>query len=303
MKTEDLDIPIAVISFLIIPVILCGNILVVLAIYKNKGLQNATNIFVASLAGGDLLVGVMSIPIYITLKFIRPDWANSRWPCTVSHASFTFPVGISLFSLLFVSVDRYIYIMKPLKYPKYMNVRNAVVLVIFMWIYVTIGVGIPFMGWTNWTNETKVCKVSAVSHRMYSFLKMFHMLIAFVATATLNCIILCTAYKNMKTIAIQRRVVGAPIRENPGYRTAKMFGLVVGLFYLCWIPYYSIYVVVGLKEKDLSTAICTANHATLVLALCNSFFNPFIYTSMNKDFKSAFNSLLRRNNSQSEKNP
>lgn len=50
--------------FLII-VIICGNVLVCLSVYREKALKTTTNYFIVSLAAADLLLAVLVLPLFV----------------------------------------------------------------------------------------------------------------------------------------------------------------------------------------------------------------------------------------------
>ena len=69
-------------------------------------------------------------------------------------------------------------------------------------------------------------------------------------------------------------------------KAAKTLGIVVGVFALCWMPFFLIYVI-----RELCTS-CTVTEAVFDtffwLGYCNSFLNPIIYPCLNRDFRKAF---------------
>lgn len=66
---EDVDNYWALLAIILVLGTACGNILVCLAIYWEKRLQNVTNYFLASLAITDLMVAVLVMPLGIVTLF------------------------------------------------------------------------------------------------------------------------------------------------------------------------------------------------------------------------------------------
>lgn len=75
-------------------------------------------------------------------------------------------------------------------------------------------------------------------------------------------------------------------------KAAKTLAIVIGAFVICWLPFFTIYLVLGVCDN------CNIPEAVFKfffwLGYCNSFLNPIIYPCLNKDFKRAFRKLLRR---------
>lgn len=68
-------------------------------------------------------------------------------------------------------------------------------------------------------------------------------------------------------------------------------GIVVGVFYLCWIP-FMIAVVLSAFFKDLVTPVVVLVISTLVYS--NSALNPVLYGFLNRNFRAAFKRLLSK---------
>ena len=68
-------------------------------------------------------------------------------------------------------------------------------------------------------------------------------------------------------------------------------GIVVGVFYLCWIP-FMIAVVLSAFFKDLVTPVVVLVISALIYS--NSALNPVLYGFLNRNFRAAFKRLLSK---------
>ncbi|KAI3379815.1 hypothetical protein SNEBB_005416 [Seison nebaliae] len=89
-------------------------------------------------------------------------------------------------------------------------------------------------------------------------------------------------------------------------RAARMLGIIVGVFVLCWFPFFAYYlygplcqsILSELQEKGLlkSYECPLASNSVFEfitwLGYVNSAINPFLYTVFNRDFRTAFSKLL-----------
>lgn len=73
-------------------------------------------------------------------------------------------------------------------------------------------------------------------------------------------------------------------------RATLILGLIMASFILCWLPFFTLYVIRG---------FCSTCHINELgfdfafwLGYCNSALNPVIYTIFNKDFRKAFRKIL-----------
>ncbi|XP_072033021.1 LOW QUALITY PROTEIN: probable G-protein coupled receptor No18 [Amphiura filiformis] len=73
-------------------------------------------------------------------------------------------------------------------------------------------------------------------------------------------------------------------------KTLTVLLVVLGCFILCWLPFFIFLTSQGLCTSCAMTP--TAFHAVRWLGLCNSVFNPVLYSIFNRDFRNAFKRIL-----------
>jgi hypothetical protein len=99
----------------LIPVIIIGNVLVILAFGTTRRLRTNTNYFVVSLAFADIMVGGLSLPIFTIAINRGRRWQNLEvkqlWTAIDMITSIA-----SIVNLMYISVDRYVCIQYPLRY-------------------------------------------------------------------------------------------------------------------------------------------------------------------------------------------
>ncbi|CAL1292795.1 unnamed protein product [Larinioides sclopetarius] len=73
-------------------------------------------------------------------------------------------------------------------------------------------------------------------------------------------------------------------------RAAQVLGIVMGVFVLCWLPFFMMYVILPFCE-NCYISDDMINFITW-LGYMNSALNPVIYTVFNTDFRKSFQRLL-----------
>ncbi|KAK0410779.1 hypothetical protein QR680_005316 [Steinernema hermaphroditum] len=101
-----------------------------------------------------------------------------------------------------------------------------------------------------------------------------------------------------KDASFKRKVTKAQRKER---RATKTLGIVVGIFLVCWVPFFSINIINAVCIK-LENPSCQVGYGPFFYATwigyMNSFMNPVIYTIFNPEFRRAFLKLAHlRNNS------
>lgn len=77
---------------------------------------------------------------------------------------------------------------------------------------------------------------------------------------------------------------------NREKKAAKTVGIIVGCFIICWAPFFSVYLL-GAFCRGCTPPMLF--HVFFWLGYCNSAINPFVYGLCSKEFRYAFQKLLR----------
>lgn len=92
----------------IISVGLLGNAILIKVFFKIKSMQTVPNIFITSLAFGDLLLLLTCVPVDAT-RYIVDTWIFGRIGCKLLSFIQLTSVGVSVFTLTVLSADRWVW--------------------------------------------------------------------------------------------------------------------------------------------------------------------------------------------------
>lgn len=131
----------------ILVLILFGNCLTIAAVQLSRRLRSVvSNLFILSLAISDLLVG-LTLPYHLAF-YLDPSLNKSQLMCILKFFVNIIACCVSIWSLIAIAVDRYIAIVYPLHYSRWVTKRVAVTVITAGWIIgITIG-AIPLF-WNN----------------------------------------------------------------------------------------------------------------------------------------------------------
>lgn len=166
--------------------IIVGNVLVIVAVGKFKKLRKTTNVVLASLAVADLLVGTVTVPLYITWT-MHPDLFNhSPFMCRMALLSSLLVVAASQLNLLLLSIERYLAVCLPFKHRTLLiGCPSLHVIVIGVtWVISLVSTGLAFFAIKT---DTLVCNYYNSFDRWFLFFAViFGILIPFIAIIFMN---------------------------------------------------------------------------------------------------------------------
>lgn len=96
-------------------VALVGNGLVCFIVKTSPRMKTVTNYFIVNLAVGDILMTVFCVPFSFVSMLVLRYWPFGAVMCKVVNYSQAVSVLVSAYTLLAISIDRYMAIMRPLK--------------------------------------------------------------------------------------------------------------------------------------------------------------------------------------------
>ncbi|KAK6182222.1 hypothetical protein SNE40_009951 [Patella caerulea] len=285
---------IAAIMIMFIPFILGGNLIVLIAVMSFVKLQTVTNYFVVSLAFADLLVGAGTIPLYAVFHLQTGNVVENKTACLIRYALVVESCGASLLNLLFISIDRFIAVIYPLRYYSLVTPKRAKVSILILWIYITFVSLLPTMGWNLW-NDDSVCDFYEIFPKAYVVISSFLLISVCICLATLMYVrIFLEAKRQHKKMVIEtaHRSTSIKRRLERDLSSAKAMATVLLMFVIFWLPYlasapfrFSPYM-----SNDLINVI---KDFALCLSMSNSMINPMIYALLRKDFRAAFKQVLQ----------
>lgn len=275
---------------------LIGNAFVSLVfIVTSKLRRNYMNIFLLSLSISDMLMALLVIPFY-TVHCFRDCPHSLTHFCWLLRKARDFALGATTLNICAITYDRYLAILRPLKYNAKMTKFRVILILAVVWLAPVV-VAATRNAWYHSTEEEKMRHLT---------MKLFDVAIIITPVIIFQVVILVVHIKII-------RILG---QRNPGSRSGSRSSsshlaespvdvlrlrkgttscvLVVLSFVACWLPktvHNFSYVVVTpdpVLSSPLFFRIC------FLFLFIQSSLNPFIYTLYRSRFRKASRTLLLR---------
>lgn len=262
-----------------------GNCLVLLAIARNANFRSVPDFLIFSLSSADLLVTAIYVPLFvinvICYQELRKNTTYSMIKSFVGHLAMLASIG----SILGITIDRLTAIRWPLRYPKLLTKRFAFIFIFIAWL------------------------LSAAIATSYSFFEPSHFFLLCYCVTLLLATILMYSYIFKVAHAQRKKIVAMRYRdqEDPNQQTAesqderkaakktlkerkaaKTFAIVIGVFFITWIPLLVLPLCVSRSKSWFYEAFLWAE----TVSLWNSFINPYIYFARSRRYRTTALTML-----------
>ncbi|XP_061485529.1 D(3) dopamine receptor [Rhineura floridana] len=162
---------------ILILAIVFGNVLVCLAVMRERSLQTTTNYLVVSLAVADLLVATLVMPWVVYLEVTGGVWNFSRVCCNIFVTMDVMMCTASILNLCAISIDRYTAVVMPVHYqystgPS--SCRRVSVMIAMVWL-LAFAVSCPLLFGFNTTGDPNICSISNPDFVIYSSVVSFYL--------------------------------------------------------------------------------------------------------------------------------
>ncbi|CAF1183048.1 unnamed protein product [Adineta steineri] len=279
-----------------------GNALVCLTVFHYMGVTTVTNLFIANLAVTDLFIGLLCIPIVLISDYLLSDWPFGIFMCKFTSVAQSVFVVCTVYTLIAMSVDRYVAIIYPLK-PK-LRRRDCRLLIIILWIFsilfsspIFFEMHISHICFHRDLNDLKeytqtVCQTNGLYPSIQTIYNIATLtIIYFIPLSVLSMVYIRLGWQLNKSHAPGEADSERDARiKKSKQKVIKMCFIVVIMFGVCWFP-MQLYINILRPYLDQIFDQKYVPHfyfAFHLMAMSNSCINPFIYGVMSSRFRAGY---------------
>ncbi|XP_065111876.1 trace amine-associated receptor 4-like [Paramisgurnus dabryanus] len=277
-----------------------GNLLIIISISHFKQLQSPTHLIVQSLAVCDCLLGLLVMP-YSMVRSVEGCWFLGDVICKVHSSMDMMLCTSSLLHLSLISIDRYWAICDPLKYRMRITNNTVTVFITFTWIFSFVyNFSVVFSGVSAVGLEAYILQMSCFGGCAVFINKewgLISFILSFIIPGTimssLYIIIFTVVRKHVKVLSEKVSVTTTGVNSQSSAhrerKAAKTLALVMGVFFLCWLPFS---IAIAVYPYFHFVVPADVFEALVWFAYFNSTFNPLIYGFFYPRFQKAFKTLI-----------
>ncbi|XP_048062092.1 trace amine-associated receptor 13c-like [Megalobrama amblycephala] len=253
------------------------NLLVIISISHFKQLHTPTNVLILSLAVADLIAGLILMPVQ-GMKLIEPCWYFGEIFCSMFLLILYVVVTASLGNLIIISVDRYIAVNDPLRYPMKVNNIRVVVSIVVNWIFSFIYNFYLLYEFLLYPERNHTCIGECIIS-----VKLENIILDALVCLVAPCWVIIPLYVKICFVAKRQAKHLNSVTDKKAKsekKAARTLGIVVLVYLLCWMPYYLISLSLGHDEND----VLIVNVMYWIVCI-NSCMNPLIYAMFYRWFR------------------
>ena len=279
-----------ILGWLLTVFIIIGNGLVIYLITTRRKLRTKTNWFILSLAVADFYFGATFFPRRSLCSIYDETCVNNV--IIIVYCISTFFMFASVMNLCMLTLDRYLAIVKPMRYVTFMTIKRVALLISAAWSVAFVGVLVPYLA---------LFFATSAKHRDIMFKQLFVFLSSLIICV---CVFLLFATTRMFLIArrharqnaalvtqlnFNHRIQHGRLFKPQEAAATKMVGVVVSVFLSCYL--LDMYDTVC-KLTESYTQNETLDMVFVLLTLLNSAVNPVAYALFKREIRKELKRLF-----------
>ncbi|CAO1429904.1 unnamed protein product [Diamesa hyperborea] len=283
-------------------VAITGNCIVLWIVLAHRRMRTVTNYFLLNLSVADLLMASLNC-VFNFIFMIDSDWPFGAIYCTINNFIANVSVASSVFTLVAISFDRYIAIVRPLQHRT--SRKKARIFLAIIWLMSCV-LAVPCLMYSSvMTKKYTNGKTRTVCYMLWpdgryptSRADYIYNLVFLILTYGIPIMIMVICYTLMGRELWGSRSIGEHTERQlesmkSKKKVVRMFIIIVAIFAICWLPYHLFFVYSYHNHQMTSSSYVQHLYLGFYwLAMSNAMVNPIIYYWMNSRFRVYFQHII-----------
>ena len=269
----------AVLSVEMILALIANGIVLLITITQRKSWKQSSTIFFTSLILAHLVMALLCMPFDI-IKFAAGEWIigstdkEKRGTCYFLLSIYWYTVLVIVMTVAAISVDRFLFIVKPHLHKWFMRPWVALTLTIIIWILSAVMSVVQFFDFNRQYSFNYCTSISnSIGFLIYGILLSVILLGIILVTSIWTFCFTCRFINNQSATA------GESVYASRKKRLFGIFGSMLIVYIICFIPsiiYFILNIFIEVPvEVDIVAAVCFV-FITIANPIVQAYFRPEI---------------------------
>ena len=267
--------PLVVMHVLTMLISIPGNLLTIIIITNNKNLlDEPAYMLICSVSVADFFVSIFAQPMNVAYLLMDSSDYNKAFDLVFYFSIWGF-CGASSFGVVFVTIDRYLYITHPMKYSTLLSRKRTYMMIC-----------------TQWTCGLAYGAIPMINIHAYAFPTSIASLVTIILMTGCMAVVYYRVYRNIKQLKKQQKDTTGKRKQTNATVT---IALIVLCFFICWFPYIILNFINTSMSYSKGSAVRAAYYWCVGLGCWNSAMNVLIYSFKNNTLKHEAKKFLHLN--------
>lgn len=263
-----------------------GNILALWAFFHQKS-TSPSRVFLRNLSVADICY-VLVLPMRIIYHLSDNHWPFGHTICQLLGFLFYLNMYCSLYLMSFISLDRLLAVVIPLKSQSFRKPLYANVAVGILWVMVIVCMTPTLFSRRKQTNSSGICNKLYLEETNPT---------ALISTIVAFAIPLVTIVVSYILILLKLRTVQQKEERPVKDKAIKMIILIVMNFLFAFVPYHVCRIIYIQQQShgNITEGLRKANQITSALTCISGILDPVMYFFLNRPYRNTFLKLFCKN--------
>ena len=264
-----------------------GNILVLVAVYRNPRLRKPSNLYIISLAVSDLILSAIAMP-FTCVSTMVGNWIFGAKLCWFQASLATMLGTTSLVNISLIAANRLLKVVYPNTHRKLVSVKTILISIASAWCFTgAIPVSFYITNVHNVFHPGHIVCLFDFSTASYTLIALIGVFEAFMPYQVIFiCYLKVWRFVKRHTSQMSSSNVNAEdVHLN------RLLSCIIVSFSVCYTPFL-VLILIDSFHEHFSLPRQVYFFGSVMVGLGSSV-NPVIYGILNKDFREEFNSICR----------
>ncbi|XP_071484613.1 allatostatin-A receptor-like [Diadema antillarum] len=275
-----------------------GNGLVILVVFKRRNTNRSTDILIGALAWADFLTSFFIVPwpeaSLVPNSLLGHVYCKFMYPSVLKWAS----ISASIYTLVGISLDRYLAIVFPLKVTHIVTKGRLTVCIVTSWTVIMAVTLCECVFPARFDKSLQNCvydygsRAAQLSYGCFVFI--YRLVFPTLTMFITQLLIASCLYRQSKRFnkVDSSRTTGSAAHLVARDRVIKMMLLVIIIYVICWGPNQLFFMGINLRIIPFTFFDTPLHRFLTLLAFMNSCANPLIYAARHPQFRDAVRELF-----------